>query len=52
MDFTADHIGFVVAAYGLSLAVLGGLVARILIRDRMLRAEAAQLSARSRGPQR
>lgn len=48
MDFSSPHTGFVIAAYGLSLAVLAGLAARILIRDRMLRAEAARLNAGQR----
>lgn len=43
MDFAAAHAGFVIAAYGLSLVVLGGLSAHILLRDRRLRAAARRL---------
>lgn len=48
MDFTAPHIGFVIAAYALSAVLLAGLTLSILLRDRRLRKEAAQLE-RHRG---
>jgi heme exporter protein CcmD len=31
MDITAAHVGFVLAAYGISAAVLGGLAIRTLM---------------------
>ncbi len=34
MDFSADHIGFVLVSYGLSFLVLAGLTAVVLIKDR------------------
>ncbi|MGH6854217.1 MAG: heme exporter protein CcmD [Aestuariivirga sp.] len=40
MDLTAANAGFVIGAYGLSIIVLGGLAAYILVRDRVSRAEA------------
>ena len=48
MDFSASHAGFVIASYGLSLAVLGFLTVSTLLRDRRLRAEAERLDARRR----
>ncbi len=50
MDFSAKHIAFVIASYGLSFAVLGWLIATTLLRDRRLRAEAERLDARRRTP--
>jgi heme exporter protein CcmD len=50
MDLAAKHIGFVIASYGLSVLVLGGIIASTLIRDRRLRAEAERLDARRRTP--
>ncbi len=50
MDFSANHIGFVVASYALSLVFLGGLIATTLLRDRKLRAEAERLDAERRRP--
>jgi heme exporter protein CcmD len=50
MDFSANHIGFVIASYGLSFAVLGWLIVTTLLRDRRLRAEAARLDTRRGGP--
>lgn len=41
MDFSADHIGFVTAAYGLTFAVLTGLIV-IVLAD--LRAQRKALS--------
>jgi heme exporter protein CcmD len=46
MDFSADHIGFVIASYTISLIFIGGLIIRILLRDRKLRAEAQRLESR------
>jgi heme exporter protein CcmD len=50
MDFTANHIGFVIASYGLSAVVLGWIIVATLIRDRRMRAEAERLDARRRTP--
>jgi heme exporter protein CcmD len=43
MDLAAPHTGFVAAAYAISVLVLAGLAAFILMRDRKLRAEAEAL---------
>jgi heme exporter protein CcmD len=43
MDFTAAHVGYVIASYGLSAALITGLALYIVARDRKLRAEAAKL---------
>lgn len=48
MDFSAPHIGFVIAAYGLSGLLLTVLALTIILRERRLRSEAAQLD-RHRG---
>lgn len=45
MDFTAPHLGFVIASYALSFVLIAGLTAYVIINDRKLRAEAAQLEA-------
>jgi heme exporter protein CcmD len=45
MDFTAKHIGFVLACYALSVIFIGGLIIRVLVKDRRLRAEAQRLEA-------
>lgn len=50
MDFTASHIGFVIASYGISAAFIGGLILQVLLRDRKLRAEAERLEAQRRKP--
>lgn len=50
MDFSASHIGFVIASYALSAALIGGLVARVVLRDRKLRAEAERLETQRRAP--
>jgi heme exporter protein CcmD len=50
MDFTANHIGFVIASYALSLAFIGGLTVQVLMRDRKLRAEAERLETQRRTP--
>ena len=43
MDFSANHAGFVIASYGLSLVFIGGLIISVLLKDRKLRAEASRL---------
>jgi heme exporter protein CcmD len=43
MDFSANHIGFVIASYALSLIFVGGLAISVIRRDRRLRAEAERL---------
>ncbi len=43
MDFAAVHSGFVLAAYGVSIVMLTGLVIYILVRDRTLRGEVGRL---------
>ena len=48
MDFTANHIGFVIASYGLSFVLIAGLTIRILMKDRQLRAEAERLDQQRR----
>ena len=45
MDFSANHIGFVIGAYGLSIVILTGLSIYVRARDRALRAEAERLEA-------
>jgi len=48
MDFNANHVGFVVASYALSVVFMVGLTLRVLMRDRKLRAEAERLEAQRR----
>ena len=48
MDFTAPHLGFVLASYGISAALILGLVFCTLHRDRSLRAEAERLDRNRR----
>ena len=48
MDFSANHVGFVIASYALSAVFIGGLTLRVLLRDRTLRAEAERLDAQRR----
>ena len=48
MDFTAPHLGFVLASYGLSAVLILGLVVYVLQRDRKLRAEAERLERNRR----
>jgi heme exporter protein CcmD len=45
MDLTAPHLGFVFAAYGLSLIVLAGLVLWLRHRNRTLARALEQLEA-------
>jgi len=48
MDFSANHIGFVIASYGLSAVFLAGLILATLGRDRRLRAQAERLDTQRR----
>lgn len=48
MDFSATHIGFVIAAYALTFICLAGLIITTLGRDRKLRAEAERLDTQRR----
>lgn len=48
MDFSANHIGFVLASYALTFVFLAGLIVTTLGRDRKLRAEAERLDAQRR----
>lgn len=48
MDFSANHIGFVIASYALTFVFLAALTLSILMRDRKLRAEAERLDAQRR----
>ena len=43
MDFSATHIGYVIASYALSVVFIAGLIISTLGRDRKLRAEAERL---------
>jgi heme exporter protein CcmD len=52
MDFTANHIGFVIASYALSVAFIGGLTVLVLLKDRKLRADAERLETQRRAPRR
>ena len=42
MDWNADHAGFVIAAYALSLALIAGLIIYIFNRDARARKRLAQ----------
>jgi|GEM_PF-2807061 len=48
MDFSANHIGFVIASYGLSAVFLAGLILATLGRDKALRAQAERLDTQRR----
>ena len=48
MDFSANHIGFVIASYALTFVFLAGLIITTLGRDRRLRAEAERLDTQRR----
>jgi heme exporter protein CcmD len=48
MDFSANHIGFVIASYALSFIFLAGLIITTLGRDRKLRAEVERLDTERR----
>ena len=43
MDFSATHVGFVIASYALSFVCLAVLIITTLGRDRKLRAQAERL---------
>jgi heme exporter protein CcmD len=42
MDWNADHAGFIIAAYALSLVFIGGLIAYVINRDAQIRKRLAQ----------
>ena len=46
MDFAAPHIGFVVAAYAISAAVIAGMIAAVLTRYRSTARHLAELEAK------
>ncbi len=48
MDFSAPHMGFVIASYGLSALLIVGLTLYVVLRDRRLRAEVAKLDPNRR----
>ena len=48
MDFSANHIGFVIASYALSFVCIAGLIIATLGRDRKLRAQAERLDTQRR----
>jgi heme exporter protein CcmD len=48
MDFSAPHMGFIVASYALSALLICGLTIYILVKDRRLRAEAERLDKQRR----
>jgi heme exporter protein CcmD len=48
MDFSANHIGFVIASYALSFVFLAGLIITTLGRDRKLRTEVERLDTERR----
>ena len=52
MNFAADHIGFVLAAYGITFVVLAGLIAMVLVDLRAQRAALAELEGKSEGRRR
>ncbi len=43
MDFSANHIGFVITSYALTFLCLAGLIIATLGRDRKLRAQVERL---------
>jgi heme exporter protein CcmD len=45
MDFAASHIGFVLAAYGLSAIVLGVVTATVVLRHRHVARRLGELQA-------
>ena len=48
MDLNANHVGFVIASYALSVIFMVGLTVKVLLRDRTLRIEAERLEAQRR----
>lgn len=53
IDFSAKHIGYVAASYGLTCLVLGALIIWVIARSRRISRRLAQLDAQrtSRQPQ-
>jgi heme exporter protein CcmD len=47
MDLSAPHLGFVFAAYAVTVVVLVGLISYILMRDRRLARDVRQLDRNS-----
>jgi heme exporter protein CcmD len=47
VDWSAPHLGYVLASYGLSIIVIGLLIVFIVWRDRRLRREVARLASRT-----
>jgi heme exporter protein D len=45
MDFAADHVGFVMAAYGLSAVVLAVVTASVIVRYRRTARRLGELQA-------
>lgn len=45
MDFAADHVGFVLAAYGLSAIVLGVATVTVVLRHRQVARRLGELQA-------
>ena len=45
MDFSANHVGFVIAAYALSVLCILALVSFVIARDRRLKSEVELLEA-------
>jgi len=52
MDFSAPHVAFVLAAYGITFAVLGLLVVRTIWRFKSQRAQLARLEDEPDAPRR
>ncbi len=48
MNFAAPHVGFVIAAYAIAFAVLGGMVIGTLANYRMLRKQLERVERRPR----
>lgn len=48
MDFSANHMGYVIASYALTFVFLLGLIVSTLRRDAKLRAEAERLDTQRR----
>ncbi len=48
MDFSAPHIGFVIASYALSGIFICALTVWVIVRDRSLRAQAERLDRQRR----
>jgi heme exporter protein D len=46
LDFAANHVGFVLAAYGLSALVLGVMTASVVLRYRHVARRLGELQAR------